>query len=232
MTDRQMDDEQSYSYVALYFAGTTKVRKTLLINQSTIRWVMGVIYINAIWSMQFDFEDIIITGNLFKIFHEIIKKKQSVFVKEGFFCLQQKQFQWKNPHSLHFDSALHSQLTSNLVSASRSSIHISSPTTPSHRNPFVHFDSRAFASPSCLHGNENVNPSGSFSSRRFCSEMNLPIQPAMWSNNCKTEKQSIMWLYIKIVMKKLTVNSYWNSMTLQNRQRHLHMLATESFYGC
>lgn len=34
----------------------------------------------------------------------------------------------------------------------------SSLTTPEHVKPFVHVDNRADARPSCLQGNENVNP--------------------------------------------------------------------------
>jgi hypothetical protein len=52
--------------------------------------------------------------------------------------------------------------------------------------PFVQLTRKAETSPSCLHGNENVNPRGSFS-RSFSpwSSMNLAKQAAIWSNNLK-----------------------------------------------
>lgn len=72
-----------------------------------------------------------------------------------------------------------------LFKASCSRIHKSSPTTPSHLNPFVHLERRALASPSCLHGNENVNPRGSFSPCKSWIWMNLTMQSAIWSKSWK-----------------------------------------------
>lgn len=85
-----------------------------------------------------------------------------------------------------------------------SSFTISSPSTPDAVNPLVHCTSLALASPSCLHGNEKVNPRGSSElwQSRFWSATKLSMQSAMWSNNYKNKhthcKQQISYT------KKLT----------------------------
>lgn len=76
-------------------------------------------------------------------------------------------------------------LTVLLLSASCNSAQMSSPTTPSHRNPFVHLESLALARPSCLQGNEKVKPRGRVCPLKLWSRTNLPIQSAMWSNSWK-----------------------------------------------
>ena len=78
--------------------------------------------------------------------------------------------------------------------ASCNSCTTSSFSTPSHLNPFVHRTSRPQASPSCLHGNENVKPRGNDVAVKPLSCIKLLIQFAMWSNNWK-KKQEINILY-------------------------------------
>ena len=70
-----------------------------------------------------------------------------------------------------------------------SSSTMSSPSTPVQLKPFVHVTSRALFKPSCLHGNENVNPSGRLTVvSRFFSVMKSSMQSAMWSKSYKTWK--------------------------------------------
>ena len=77
-----------------------------------------------------------------------------------------------------------------LFKASCSRAQMSSPTTPSQRNPLVHLDRRALAIPSWRHGKEKVKPRGRVCPDRLWSRTNFPMQSAMWSNNCTQEEKT------------------------------------------